>query len=171
MINVDALISLEQTTDGGFHCGRGEVVSVKTPDDRKVEFVTFEDGRQLALVNSAMGYPAYYPVQDVKIEKPLKAVLMDLDGTTVHSEHFWIWIIEKTTASLQGDSKFRLEAARFRPTGIKQMAGSIVIADHRGSPDMEIRVGENGCGWNRLKDKVLWFFHTQESSLFEETCC
>jgi len=53
-------------------------------------------------VKSAMGYPAYYPVHDVKIETPLKAVLMDLDGTTVHSEHFWIWIIEKTTASLRG---------------------------------------------------------------------
>lgn len=59
---------------------------------------------------SEMGCPAYYPVHDVKIEKPLKAVLMDLDGTTVHSEHFWIGIIEKTTASLLGDPKFKLEA-------------------------------------------------------------
>jgi beta-phosphoglucomutase-like phosphatase (HAD superfamily) len=46
----------------------------------------------------------------VQIEKPLKAVLMDLDGTTVHSEHFWIWIIEKTTSSLLGDPKFKLES-------------------------------------------------------------
>ena len=43
------------------------------------------------------------------MEKPLQAVLMDLDGTTVHSEHFWIWIIEKTTASLLGNPKFELE--------------------------------------------------------------
>lgn len=36
---------------------------------------------------------------------------MDLDGTTVRSEHFWIWIIEKTIAGLLGDPHFKLEAA------------------------------------------------------------
>lgn len=91
--------------------GRQWVVEVKGTADRKVEFVTHENGKQFALVKSAMGYPAYYPVHDVRIEKPLKAVLMDLDGTTVHSEHFWIWIIEQTTASLLGDPKFELEGS------------------------------------------------------------
>lgn len=105
------LINLPQTADAGFKSGMNGVVSVKTTADRKVEFVTFEDGKKLALVKSAMGYPAYYPVHDLKIEKPLKAVLMDLDGTTVHSEHFWIWIIEKATASLLGDTKFKLETS------------------------------------------------------------
>jgi beta-phosphoglucomutase-like phosphatase (HAD superfamily) len=33
---------------------------------------------------------------------------MDLDGTTVRSEEFWVWIIQKTTASLLGDPGFRL---------------------------------------------------------------
>ncbi len=58
-----------------------------------------------------MGYPAYYPVPDVRIEKPLKAVLMDLDGTTVRSEEFWVWIIQQTTASLLGKPEFQLEEA------------------------------------------------------------
>jgi len=101
---------LDRTSDGMFVDGCHGVEAVLTPSDRKAEFVFFEDGRTLALVKSALGYPAYYPVHEVKIEKPLKAVLMDLDGTTVHSEHFWIWIIEETTASLLGDPKFRLEA-------------------------------------------------------------
>jgi beta-phosphoglucomutase-like phosphatase (HAD superfamily) len=109
-MNFDDLLSLAQTSDAAFKTGMDGVFSVKTTDDRKVEFVLFENRKMLALVKSAMGYPAYYPVHDVKIEKPLKAVLMDLDGTTVHSEHFWIWIIEKTTASLLGDPSFRLEA-------------------------------------------------------------
>ena len=109
-MNFNDLIALEQSCDGMFSAGVNGVVEVKTTADRKVEFVSFENGTQLALVKSAMGYPAYYPVHDVQIEKPLKAVLMDLDGTTVHSEHFWIWIIEKTTASLLGDPKFELEA-------------------------------------------------------------
>ena len=36
---------------------------------------------------------------------------MDLDGTSVRSEEFWIWIIQKTVASLIGDENFRLEEA------------------------------------------------------------
>jgi beta-phosphoglucomutase-like phosphatase (HAD superfamily) len=107
---MEKLIQLSRTADGQFEAGKQGVVALETPADRKVEFITFEDGRKLAYVKSAMGYPAYYPVHDVKIGKPLQAVLMDLDGTTVHSEHFWIWIIEKTTASLLGDPKFKLEA-------------------------------------------------------------
>jgi beta-phosphoglucomutase-like phosphatase (HAD superfamily) len=107
---MEKLIQLSRTADGRFEVGKHGVVAVETPADRKVEFVAFDDERKLAYVKSAMGYPACYPVHDVKIEKPLQAVLMDLDGTTVHSEHFWIWIIEKTTASLLGDPKFKLEA-------------------------------------------------------------
>jgi beta-phosphoglucomutase-like phosphatase (HAD superfamily) len=58
-----------------------------------------------------MDYPAYYPVHCVKMEKPIKAVLMDLDGTSVRSEEFWIWIIQMSTASLLGDPGFELEEA------------------------------------------------------------
>ena len=105
------MIDLLQTSDGLFESGKDGVGSVKTPSDRKTEFVSFDNRQGLALVRSSMGYPAYYPVPDIRMEKPVKAVLMDLDGTTVHSEHFWIWIIEKTMASLLGDSSFRLEAA------------------------------------------------------------
>jgi beta-phosphoglucomutase-like phosphatase (HAD superfamily) len=36
---------------------------------------------------------------------------MDLDGTSVKSEEFWIWIIQKTTASLLENSEFELEEA------------------------------------------------------------
>lgn len=105
------LINLGQTSDAAFFAGHCGITAVKGTADGKVEFVFLENGKVLALVKSAMGYPAYYPVHDVRIEKPLKAVLMDLDGTTVHSEHFWIWIIEKTTASLLGDPKFELEGS------------------------------------------------------------
>jgi beta-phosphoglucomutase len=47
----------------------------------------------------------------VSVEKPVRAVLMDLDGTSVRSEHFWIWIIERATASLLGNPRFELDAA------------------------------------------------------------
>ena len=100
-------IALDQTSDGRFAAGRDGVVAVNATGDRYVEFVEFHT-HTLALVLSAMGYPAYYPVDPVSIARPIEAVLMDLDGTTVRSEDFWIWIIEKTTASLLDDPNFRL---------------------------------------------------------------
>jgi beta-phosphoglucomutase len=106
----DGFVSLPQTSDGGFRVGEDGVQSVTATGDRKVEFVAFAR-HSLAHVTSAMGYPAYYPVHPVRIEKPLEAVLMDLDGTSVRSEEFWIWIIEMTTASLLGDPRFELEEA------------------------------------------------------------
>ena len=83
---------------------------LRATGDRKVEFIAFAD-HTLAYVRSALGYPAYYPVHPVALERPVQAVLMDLDGTSVHSEGFWIWIIERTTASLLGNPRFELEPA------------------------------------------------------------
>jgi len=104
------LIKIEECSDGFYKTGDGGVRQILSTGDKKVEFIIFKD-RTIAYVKSLMGYPAYYPVPDVKIEKPLKAVLMDLDGTTVRSEEFWIWIIQLTTASLLGKPEFELEEA------------------------------------------------------------
>ncbi len=102
------LRSLDVSSDGLFRIGHEGVRAIRATGDGKVEFVAFSE-HSLALVNSSMGYPAYYPVHTVKLERPVKAVLMDLDGTTVRSEEFWIWIIEKTTASLLDNPRFELE--------------------------------------------------------------
>jgi len=102
------LIPLETCSDGRFWVGKDGIKSITTTGDRKVEFIAFQD-HTLAYVKSALGYPAYYPVHPVEIRKPVKAVLMDLDGTSVKSEEFWIWIIEKTSASLLGDPTFQLK--------------------------------------------------------------
>jgi beta-phosphoglucomutase len=104
----DELLQLRASSDGRFTTGRDGVTSVNATRDRKIEFIAFED-HTLAFVASALGYPAYYPVHPVQIERPVKAVLMDLDGTSVRSEAFWIWIIQMTTASLLQDSHFELE--------------------------------------------------------------
>jgi beta-phosphoglucomutase-like phosphatase (HAD superfamily) len=100
-------VALEACGDGTFRVGADGVEAVVATGDRKVEFIGFRD-HTLAYVASAMGYPAYYPVRPVEIAKPVKAVLMDLDGTSVHSEQFWVWIIEQTTARLCNDPAFRL---------------------------------------------------------------
>jgi beta-phosphoglucomutase-like phosphatase (HAD superfamily) len=104
----EGLVRLDACSDGRFRVDRDGVRQVLTPADRRVEFVVFDD-RTLAFVNSSLGYPAYYPVHPVAIERPVRAVLMDLDGTTVRSEPFWVWMIEKTTGSLLGDPAFRLD--------------------------------------------------------------
>ena len=96
------LLPLAACSDGRFIAGQDGVASVTATGDRKVEFIAFAD-HTLAYVRSALGYPAYYPVHPVALERPVQAVLMDLDGTSVHSEGFWIWIIERTTASLLGN--------------------------------------------------------------------
>ncbi|MCK4887603.1 MAG: HAD family phosphatase [Planctomycetes bacterium] len=103
-------IALEKCSDGQFVVGRDGVQKILSTSDKKVEFIFFAD-HVIAFVNSAMGYPAYYPVNPVKMEKPIKAVLMDLDGTSVRSEEFWVWIIQQSVASLLGNPKFELEEA------------------------------------------------------------
>lgn len=104
------LVAREATSDGQFRAGQNGVTAIAATGDGKVEFAGF-DGRTLAYVRSAMGYPAYYPLYAAHPEPPVQAVLMDLDGTSVHSEAFWIWIIQLTTASLLGQPKFELEEA------------------------------------------------------------
>jgi len=146
-MNLDALERLQETSDCGFRVGVGGVSSIHTPRDRKVEFIAFEDGRRLARVNSSMGYPAYYPVHDIRMEKPLRAVLMDLDGTTVYSEPFWIWIIEKTTASLLGDADFRLEAA-----------DEPYVSGHSVSEHLQYCL-KKYCPDKSVEEARRWYFH------------
>jgi beta-phosphoglucomutase len=103
---------LESNSDTLFRIGEKGVESICATGDGKVEFISFKE-RSLAYVNSKLHYPAYYPIHPTKLEGPLKAVLMDLDGTTIRSEEFWIWIIEKTTQSLLNDSSFRMQESDF----------------------------------------------------------
>ena len=101
---------LATCSDGQFAVGRDGVQAIAATGDGRVEFVAFAE-RTLAYVRSALGQPAYYPVRPVRLERPVQAVLMDLDGTSVRSEGFWIWIIQLTTASLRDDPGFELEDA------------------------------------------------------------
>ncbi|MFW6457440.1 MAG: HAD family hydrolase, partial [Planctomycetota bacterium] len=93
-----------------FKVGKDGVRRILTTRDEKVDFIIYDD-HALAHVRSQMGQPGIYPLSEPDFEPPAKAVLMDLDGTSVKSEGFWIWIIERTTASLIGDESFELEPA------------------------------------------------------------
>jgi beta-phosphoglucomutase len=103
------LVALETAHDGMWRVGRDGVRRILTPRDRKVEFIVFAD-KTLACVLSALGPPSIYPLLDDVFAPPAEAVLMDLDGTSVRSERFWMWIIERAIARLMGDPGFRLKA-------------------------------------------------------------
>jgi beta-phosphoglucomutase len=104
----DDFLALDAAGDDLWRVGRDGVRRILTPRDRKVEFVVFED-KTLACVRSALGPPSIYPLLDDVFAPPATAVLMDLDGTSVRSERFWIWIIERSIALLRCDLGFRLE--------------------------------------------------------------
>ena len=92
-----------------FETGKDGVQKILTPDDKKIDIVEFDD-KTLCYVKSGMGYPAIYPMYETHFEPKAEAILMDLDGTSVHSESFWMWVIEQTTARLLGNSNFKKEA-------------------------------------------------------------
>jgi beta-phosphoglucomutase len=94
--------------DGLYRAGYDGVLQIWTPEDGKVDFIVYKH-HTLAYVKSALGYPAIYTVPEVAFQAPAKAVLMDLDGTSVRSETFWMWIIERTMAHLSDNPLFRLE--------------------------------------------------------------
>ncbi len=102
------LMDLNVGGDGIFQVGIDGVKRIVTPRDRKAEFIIFSN-KTLVYVKSAMGYPAIYPLHAAKFEAPAEVVLMDLDGTSVHSEAFWMWTIEQTVAKLLHDDCFKLE--------------------------------------------------------------
>lgn len=79
---------------------------------KKVGIVEFscKGGRLTGCVKSC-GVTAEYAVESVVLKKPVEAILMDLDGTTLTSEAFWIFIIETTVQKLLGNKKFSLEDA------------------------------------------------------------
>jgi len=63
-----------------------------------VEFFEWK-GKPHCTINQC-GVEATYPFERPQTEYPIEAVLMDLDGTTVISEEFWIYLIEKTVKQL-----------------------------------------------------------------------
>lgn len=104
MDETSGFTNIERCGDGKFISGKDGVTAIYRTGDKKVELICFAD-RTLAYVHSTIGYSAYYPVHEVK-KDTVKAVLMDLDGTTVRSEEFWIWIIERTMSSLLDNPGF-----------------------------------------------------------------
>lgn len=137
-----------ECSDKFFKVNKDGVKAIVSTGDKKVEFIAYKD-RTIAYVKSNMGYPAYYPVLPVKLEKPIKAVLMDLDGTTVKSESFWIWIIQKTISSLLKDDKFELDESDLP-----------YVSGHSVSEHLKYCIDKYCPGKNLEDARRLYFEHT-----------
>jgi len=107
---LEGLSEIAVSESGMFEAGKDGVKRILVPGDKKCEFISYND-KTLCYVKSAMGAPAIYPLADPEYCGKAKALLMDLDGTSVKSEHFWMWIIEQSMARLIGKPRFQLEAA------------------------------------------------------------
>lgn len=101
------LLELEDSLDGIHHKGKDSLLAIYATKDRKVEFHCYKD-YTISYVHSLVGPGAYYPLKEISVKKPVKWVLMDLDGTSVKSEPFWISIIEMSVKSLLNDPSFKL---------------------------------------------------------------
>ena len=99
------LIEASEAADGRFCAGKNGVEAIYTPADQKVDFIVYANHVDCH-VRSSLGYPAVYPLRRPCCHLPARAVLMDLDGTSVHSESFWIWIIQQSVALLLDNPRF-----------------------------------------------------------------
>ena len=75
--------------------------------DYKVKGIDFleQDGELFCTIDQC-GVKATYPFKKAGYKGNAKYVLMDLDGTTVKSEEFWIWLIEKVVKKLLRNPEF-----------------------------------------------------------------
>lgn len=79
--------------------------------DYKVNGIRFAEQNGLVTCTiDQCGVEATYPLRDGNYGGKASFVMMDLDGTTVKSEEFWIWLIEKTVQRLLGKPQFTLSA-------------------------------------------------------------
>ncbi|MBN2089050.1 HAD family phosphatase [candidate division KSB1 bacterium] len=131
------LFEQEYTGNGQFRTGENGVQYILRTADKKVDFIVYQD-HTLAYIHSSMGYPAIYPLYPVEVKKPVQAVLMDLDGTSVHSEEFWVWIIELTTASLLQNPKFELETADLPFVSGHSVSEHLKYCIHKYCPDKTV---------------------------------
>ena len=103
MIDFDLTVfERENSCLGGiFRTGPAKVGEIRGTPDKKIEFADY-NGRTLCCITSCSGQRAIYPLDEAVFAAPAEYVVMDLDGTSIVSEEFWIDIIEQTVCRLTG---------------------------------------------------------------------
>lgn len=121
MIQWKQFSKLEETSDGMFRSYPPHI-HIYLSNDRKAEFVVFEDNRCLVGIRNMDKITAYYPLSVVNNLLPIQAVLLDLDGTSIKSEAVWIDVLRRTVAKLTENDEFH-----FFPEDVPYISGHSVI--------------------------------------------
>lgn len=100
-----------ETCDGFFSVGQNGVFNILQSKDKKIYIIVLDSQKIMMGINIRNSYVSYYPLQNVMLEPPIKAVLMDLDGTTLYSEEFWVHVIEETIRITSHDIFFSMSEA------------------------------------------------------------
>lgn len=102
-------LEIHETSDKMFCTGQSGVTQILQSTDKKISILVFENEKHLLGIHTRTVFTVYYPLAETKISYPIKAVLMDLDGTTLYSEEFWIHVIEETIRVLMNIESFHVE--------------------------------------------------------------
>jgi len=113
LASAEGLVPLSQYDFPGLgmlRVGEDGVTGLAKTRDGKAVFLG-RGAQTLTYLPSNVGIPSYYPLRPAPLPSRVRAVLMDLDGTSVRSESFWVYIIERVTARLLADDGFRFQEA------------------------------------------------------------
>lgn len=104
------LNSIAISKNGLFRTGCDGVEKILESRDGQYTFLCYKDKTIVQLCSGGI-YDAYYPLPDPVFEGPARYVLMDLDGTAIDSEPFWVGVIQQSVARLMGNPGFCFEDA------------------------------------------------------------
>ena len=122
--------------NGTFSVGENTIKAIRSTADGKISFIDIGE-KTLCSIESCCGQTALYPLETVALSPPVEYIVMDLDGTSIISEEFWISVIRKTASQLIGREII------FTPQDIPFVSG-YTTAEHLdyalrryGDPDVE----------------------------------
>lgn len=87
--------------NGTFRVGANIIKSIRRTANGKISFVDM-GYKTLCCIESCCGQTAVYPLEATELKLPIEYIVMDLDGTSIISEEFWIDVIGKTASELTG---------------------------------------------------------------------
>lgn len=144
---------IKETNDKMFCTGHSGVTQILQSRDRKISIVILENEKYLMGVNTHGMFSVYYPLSETKIEYPIKAVLMDLDGTTLYSETFWIHVIEETICKLMESKSFCVDKEDIP-----------FVSGHSVSEHLQYCI-DKYCPTKNLNDAIQIYFEVSQEQL------
>lgn len=89
-------------------------------------------------MNSSIGGTTTYAVPAPRRAPKATAILMDLDGTTIRSEPYWIELLERTMRSLLDDPGFRFDQGERSSVSGRTVAEHLAYATAQYSPAISL---------------------------------